>query len=66
MTCMEPRIGKFGEVLAFVVAPAVAVCAQTLLLDLVRHNAEHVERHVKQILSIRAAYREFRAKQAVG
>lgn len=39
---------------------------KTSLLELVRHNAEHVEAHVKQIQGVRAAYREHRAKQAAG
>jgi DinB family protein len=39
---------------------------KTTLLDQVRHNAEHVEGHVKQIQGVRAAYREHRAKQAAG
>lgn len=33
------------------------------LLDLVRGDSEHVENHVKQIQSVRAAYREQRAKK---
>ena len=36
------------------------------LAQLVRHNAEHLEGHVKQIQNVRAAYREHRAKQASG
>jgi len=39
---------------------------KTTLLEQVRHNAEHVESHVKQIQGVRAAYREHRAKQAAG
>ena len=38
----------------------------TSLLDLLRHNAEHVENHVQQIRAARAAYREHRARQLVG
>jgi hypothetical protein len=34
------------------------------LQDLMRSNAEHVEEHVKQIQTVRAAYREHRAKSA--
>lgn len=33
------------------------------LLDQVRGNTEHLENHVRQIQSVRAAYREHRAKQ---
>jgi hypothetical protein len=33
------------------------------LLDLVQHDAEHVESHVQQIQRVRAAYREQRAKK---
>jgi hypothetical protein len=34
------------------------------LLDLLRRFAEHAEKHVRQIQSVRAAYKEQRAKQA--
>jgi len=36
------------------------------LRDLVLNNAHHLEDHVKQIQSVRAAYREHRGKQAAG
>jgi hypothetical protein len=36
------------------------------LRDLVLNNAYHLEDHVKQIQSVRASYREHRAKQAAG
>lgn len=38
---------------------------EVTLLDLLRHDAEHVEAHVREIQSVRAAYKEHRAKQAV-
>jgi hypothetical protein len=34
------------------------------LLDLLRHDAGHVESHVRQIQTVRAAYKEHRVKQA--
>jgi hypothetical protein len=34
--------------------------------ELVKGSAEHVEEHVKQIQTVRAAYREHKAKQAAG
>jgi len=36
------------------------------LRQLIQHNAEHLESHVKQIQSVRAAYKEHRTKQAAG
>jgi hypothetical protein len=36
------------------------------LRDMLRMYAEHVENHVKQIQSVRASYKEHRAKTAVG
>ncbi len=34
------------------------------LLDLLRYDAQHMESHVRQIQTVRAAYKEHRAKQA--